>query len=248
MRGVFVAIGFVVVIVISLIYKLPAKFIYQQLPRSLHSDIQLNNISGSIWSGHIASITTAQLTLENFHWQLSAPALLFGDLDVQWRLDDPAVTLQGELSLSGEQLRLTKVKGHIDLVELGARLPPQTILLGGQIDLEISQVEFEAAQLLNVGGHIVWNPARLLSPRNIELGAFKATLSSHSGQLQAELSDSDGAVILKGNVSLSQQGAYHYVLAIGVRDTSVPGLLDGFNQLGRPDKNGLVWLRGQGDF
>lgn len=246
MRSILVAVGFLLVIVTTLIYKLPAKFIYQQLPFPLHSDIQLNNISGSIWSGHIGIINTPQLTLKKLSWQLSAWALLFGDIDIQWYLDDAAVKLQGEAQLSGEQLRLMNIKGHIDLIELGQRLPVQVILLGGKIDLELSQVEFRRSQLVNMVGSIAWKPARLLSPSNIELGEFKADLSSKEGQLLARLSDTGGAVVLTGEFTLSSQGAYYYALAIGVRDTSVAGLLNGFNQLGPQDENGLVKLSGRG--
>ena len=116
MRSVFAAVSFLlVIIVITLIYKLPAKFIYQQFPNN--SSIQLTDISGSIWSGHIDSINTPQLTFNKLDWQLSPWALLVGDIDVQWTLDDPSVKLQGELSLSAEALSLMNIKGHIDLAE-----------------------------------------------------------------------------------------------------------------------------------
>ena len=245
MRSVWGATAFVIfIIVITLVYKLPAKFIYQQF--SNVNSVELVGISGSIWSGHIDSITTPQLTLSQLSWQLSVWALLVGDVDVQWKLEDPALRLQGEVSLSGEELSLIDIKGHIDLVELGTRLPVQNILLAGVINIDIPQVEFKQSELINITGLVEWESAQLLSPANIELGDFKADLLNSSSKLLADLSDTGGPVSLAGAFSLSSRGKYDYTLEIAVRDTSVPGLLDGFNQLGQYDDNGVATLRGNG--
>ena len=245
MRSVWGATAFVIfIIVITLVYKLPAKFIYQQF--SNVSSIELTGISGSIWSGHVDSITTPQLTLNQLSWQLSIWALLVGDVDVRWKLEDPALQLQGEASLSGQELSLIDIKGYIDLVELGTRLPAQDILLAGVINIDIPQVEFKQSELIDMTGLVKWESAQLLSPANIELGDFKADLSNSSGKLLASLSDTGGPVSLAGFFSLSSLGKYDYKLEIAVRDTSVPGLLDGFNQLGQYDDNGVATLRGNG--
>ncbi|MBE9533160.1 MAG: type II secretion system protein N [Sulfuriflexus sp.] len=238
------AIFVVVILVVTFIYKLPANFIYKKF--SNVSPVELIGISGSIWSGHIDSINTPQLTVGQLSWQLSAWPLLVGDVDVQWKLEDPALQLQGEMSLSGEELSLINITGHIDLVELGERLPEQVILLAGIINLDIPRAKLKQSELIDISGKITWQSAKLLSPANIEFGDFKAALSNNSGKLLADLSDTGGAVSLAGVFNLSPQGLYDYSVEIGVRDTSVPGLLEGFNQLGRHDKNGLAKLRGKG--
>ena len=245
MRSGWSATAFVIfIIVVTLVYKLPAKFIYQQFSNT--SSVELVGISGSIWSGHIDSITTPQLTLGQLRWQLSALALLVGDVDVQWKLEDSALQLQGKVSLSGEELSLLDIKGHIDLVELGTRLPARDVLLAGVINLDIPQVEFKHSELINIMGLVKWQSAQLLSPANIEFGDFKADLSNRSGILLANLSDTGGPVSLAGDFKLSPLGKYDFTLEIAVRDTSVPGLLEGFNQLGEYDDNGVATLSGKG--
>jgi len=245
MRSVWSAIAFVVfIILITLVYKLPAKLIYQKF--SSASSIELVGISGSIWSGHVDSIITPQLTLSQFSWQLSVWPLLIGDVDVQWKLEDPALQLQGEASLSDEELSLIHIKGFSDLVELGTRLPAQDFLLAGVIDIDIPQVEFKQSELINVTGLVKWESAQLLSPANIRFGDFKADLSNSAGKLLANLSDTGGPVSLRGAFSLSTWRSYDYTLEIAVRDTSVPGLLEGFNQLGQHNDNGVVTLQGNG--
>lgn len=244
MRSVLSTIIFVVfILAVTLIYKLPAKFAYKQFSNSI--PIQVNGIAGSIWSGHVDSINTPQLTLVQLSWELSAWALLIGDVDVKWKLFDPALQLEGELSLSGENLRMMNIRGDIDLIELGARLPVQAILVGGIVNIDISQVEIEKSELINIAGDVTWASAELLSPTNVEFGEFKASLSNHSGKLLASLRDTGGPISLDGVFSLSPRGLYDYKVEIGVRDTSVPGLLEGFNQLGVHDDNGLAKLSGK---
>jgi len=245
MRSVHTAAVFLIaVIVFALIYKLPAKFIYQQLPSN--ASIQLKGISGSIWSGHVDEISTPQLSINNLDWDLSVWALLVGDVDMRWMLNDSAMELQGDVSLSNDYLKLSDMQGSIDLVELGERLPEQEILLGGKIELDITTIEIESNEVIDAIGTINWEPAQLLLPRNIELGKFKAELSSDLGALVADLSDTGGATSLAGDFNLLVNGKYSYTVTLSVIDTSVPGLLEGFNQLAPHDHNGRANLNGHG--
>jgi len=242
MRSASSAIGFFfVIILITLIYKLPANFVYQQLPQS--NVIQLNGIVGSIWSGRVDTINTQQVTFNNLNWQLSAWSLLVGDIDVQWALVDDAVNLQGNIKLSGDNIQIHNLEGQIDLLELGGKITEQPVVLGGQVIVDVGYVEIEDKQLIDVSGLVEWKSAMIVSPENVELGEFKAVLSNDSDQLLAMLSDTDGAVELQGDFNLSPTGTYSYAINIGIRDTSVPGLLDGFNQLGKQDYNGRITLQ-----
>jgi len=245
MRAVLSAISFfLIIIVITLIYKLPAKFVYQKLPP--HHAVQLNGISGSIWSGRIGAVRTQQLTIRNIDWTLSAWRLLLGEADIQWQIQDPAMNLQGELMLSRPNIHLTNVSGSIDLLALAERLPAQDFLLAGRLDVDISEIGYKNTGWHNASGQVVWKSARVLSPTDIELGGFKADLSSKAGRLVAQLNDIGGAVQLSGNSSMSRQGSYDYVVEIGIRDTSVPRLLEAFNYLEKHNENGLAKLRGNG--
>jgi len=246
MRSILAATAFLlVVIVFSLIYKLPAKFIYQQFSEA--SPVRLSGISGSIWSGQAETIDSGEAIFSGLSWQLSPWALLVGDIDVQCMLNDPAIMIEANITISGEQIDMTGIKGHIDLIELGSRFSKQEVLLGGGIDIDIAGLRIENNKLLNIEGSMIWKQAQLFAERNIKLGDFKAEFFSKSGALLTKLSDTGGAVALQSDVMISLQGTYRYDLEVGIRDTSVPGLLDGFSQLGKPDENGKVSLSGNGN-
>jgi len=246
MRRVWQAAAFLfAVFFFSLIYKLPAKFVYQQFAKD--SPVQLVGVSGSIWSGHAEQIVTQQLSLERLDWKLSPLSLLLGEVDIDWTLDDSAALLSGEIILSSSQQSLKNTRGHIDLLAMAQRLPQQEILLGGIVQLDIAKLDLEQNKITNAVGKINWNHAELLSPENIVLGGFKTELSANAGELIMQLSDTGGAASLSGNASLSAHGKFKFSMQIGVRDTSATGLLGAFNQLGPTDENGKVKLSGRED-
>ena len=244
MRSALLALGFLFfVILVALVYKLPAKFVYQQLPSS---SIQLGDISGSIWSGHVDAIHTPELIINDLDWQLSFWSLLVGDINLQWTVNDPSVMLQGQLNISGENIRLMNLEGQLDLVGLAERMTEQSILFGGNVDIDIAMLQIEDENFIDAVGGAKWVPAQLLAPENIELGEFKADLSTDSERLIVELKDTGGATMLDGEFKISPKGRYDYYLRIIIRDTSVPGLLDGFYQLPQQG-DGSALLSGHGN-
>lgn len=241
MRAVWQAIAFFfIVVLIFLVYTLPAKFVYQQVAADI--PVKLLGVSGSIWSGHAQQIQLQQISLEKIDWQLSPLALLTGDASIQWQLNDPAVSLGGELVLSSDLIALTNTHGSIDLLAMQQFFPQQDILLAGTITVNIDRVFLDQEKFLDAAGTINWQQAALLAPQNIPFGDFKAKLLNDTGQLNIQLSDLEGAISLSGMASMTRYGAFQYVLKLGVRDTSVPGLLEGFNQLGQPDASGKVTI------
>jgi len=236
------AIFLLVVVFISLIYKFPANIAYQYFPKN--SPVHLSGISGSIWSGHAEQIAFQSLVLKKFDWQLSALGIILGELSVEWSLDDTAAKLQGELSVTSEKVLLKNTTGHIELVSIAQRLPPQDLVLGGKMSLDVAQLEITQEKISNAVGTINWQRAEFFSPENIVLGEFNADLGHEAGRLLMKIKDKDAAVAVKGNIQISVNGRFDYFIQAAVRDTSAPGLLEAFNQLGQTDENGSITLQG----
>jgi len=246
MRSVWQAVAFLFIVVfISLIYKLPAKFVYQQF--ASNSPVHLSGISGSIWSGHVEQIEIQQLVLKNLDWQLSPFALLLARADIQWRLNDEAAPLSGEVVVSSSRLMINNLQGYIDLLAIAQRLPRQDIIAGGTVNLKDVELEIEQEKIMHAAGRIHWQQAELLSPENIVLGGFNADLNQKDGDLLIQLMDTGGAVSLVGDIQFSLDGQFEYLMKVAVRDTSATGLLDAFNQLGQTDENGKVTLQDRGN-
>lgn len=242
MRAAWQAMLFLLVVIFSfLIYKLPAKFVYQQF--TTNSSLQLVGISGSIWSGHVEQIRMQQLTLTKLDWQLPPFALLFGEAEIQWQLNDPAAVLTGELLLSSDSIVIKNTHGNINVSLISQRVAQQNILFAGNLNISLDVLEMDQEKILEAVGFINWQQAGLLAPETIFFGGFKANLAKESEQLVMQLSDSGGAVSLSGRLLLTRLGAIRYTLRLGVRDTSAPGLIAGFNQLGRRDTDGMITIR-----
>ena len=246
MRTVWQATAFLLVVIfVSLIYKLPAKFVYRQF--ETNSQLQLHEISGSIWSGHAEQIQLPQITLERLDWQLSPFALLFGEAAIKWTLNDPDITLLGELTLSSDIISLADIHGNIDVLAIMQRLPQPALLLGGIIELNIDEIKLGPQSIIAAAGTLDWQQAGLLAPESIAFGSFNANLASQTERLILQFSDTDGAVSLSGEAALTRFGAFQYTMKLGIHDTSVPGLLEGFNQLGQADSDGTITMRASGN-
>ena len=245
MRTVWQATAFLlVVIIISLLYKLPAKFVYRQF--AANSPVELVGISGSVWSGHVEQINIRQISIGDIDWTLSPFALLFGEASIQWQSSDPVVMLSGELLLSSDVISVTNTHGSIDLLAIAQRFPSQDLLPDGIINIKIDAIDLDQEKFLKVKGHINWKKAGMIAPEIISFGGFNAELTSRNGQLLMQLSDADGAVSLSGNVMFTRYGEFQYSIKLGVRDISQPALLEGFKQLGRPDIDGNISMQAGG--
>jgi len=245
MRSVWQAVAFLfIVIFISLVFKLPAKFVYQQF--ASNSPVHLSGISGSIWSGHAERVEIQQLVLKNLDWQLSPLALLLGKADIEWAFNDEAAPLSGELTASSSQLVINNAQGSINLLAIAQRLPQQDIIFAGTVNLDSVELGLEQEKITHAAGNIEWQEAELLSPQNIVLGGFSADLSRENEALLIRLIDTGGAVSLLGDIQFSINGQFEYLMKVAVRDTSATGLLDAFNQLGQMDEDGRVTLQDRG--
>ncbi len=234
-----------VVILFFLIYKLPAKFVYQQF--ETNTQLELQGISGSIWSGHVEHIQLPQITLDKLDWQLSPLALLFGEAAIKWQLNDSGIALSGELILSSDIISLTNTHGNIDVLAITQRLANSELLLAGIIVVSIDEIKLDQQNIIAAAGAFDWQQAGLLAPENIAFGGFNANFANQAGRLILQLSDTGGAVSLSGEMVFTRFAAFQYTMKLGIHDTSVPGLLEGFNQLGHVDVDGTITIRDSGN-
>lgn len=236
------AIFLVVVIIIFLISQLPARFVYQHIAKYIPVHVQ--GVSGSVWAGKARTLEFGTLSLHALSWELSPLALLKGELQIDWTLGDPVMRFDGSLSLALNQVHITHTRGRIDALALTQQLPDQAMVAGGFLEVDIEEITVGRKKFLSAKGVVTWTMASLYSPQTVTLGGFKGELGIDGDRLAMQLRNTGEIIYLDGNASLSRQGAVNYVMQLGVLDITVPGLLDGFNQLGQPDQNGYITLLG----
>ena len=228
-----------------LVYRLPASFVHEHFVETAPG-ITLHGVSGSVWSGHLDSLVIDGYIIENVNWVLSVTALLGGDIEFDWSIVNYIGELNGHAHVQENNVRLTGIKGNLDVAALSQQLAQQAFVANGVLLLDIEECSFSADRLHAASGTMMWQQANVLAPLAIELGGIQTTLHEKNGELLVRFSDTGHAVDLSGEAQLSMQANYRYQLRFGVRDTTATGVVDVFNLMGLPDEDGQVNLEGQG--
>jgi len=228
-----------------LIYSLPASFVQKHFVQTPPGVI-LQGVSGSIWSGHLDSLTVDGHVIENINWILSVSALLSGDVELDWSIVNATGELAGRAKVLDNSVQLSAIKGSLDMAAVSQQFAGQAFFATGVLLLDIEEYSFSAHSLNAARGTLTWQQANVLAPVAIELGGIETTLHEKDGELLVRFTDNGQAVDLSGEAQLSMQYRYRYQLRFGVRDTTATGVVDVFNLMGLPDEDGHVNLEGQG--
>ena len=118
----------------------------------------------------------------------------------------------------------------------------------GEANINIEQLELQQFAISKLQGNVVLRQAAISERAFVTLGDFNADLSMNGDFPQAVIKDIDSGLNVSGQASLVGLRQLQYDLLIGIEDSTVPGLLEGFNTLGRIDENGQIRLRGSQHF
>lgn len=137
-KTVLTALAFVLLILLSFIYHLPASWALQQLQQQqpLPPQLQISQVQGTIWDAQ-AQLSWREsqqsIALGKLHWQLSGWALLSLRTQLDFNLDRAQGGVRGTLSsglLNQQQLQLSAVNGLLPLAELQPLMPREYRNLG----------------------------------------------------------------------------------------------------------------------
>jgi len=218
-----------------------------QLPKN----IELHDVSGSIWQGEISSLWVNDYEIEKVKVSVSFWSLLSLSPSVQVFFGDAMLSgPEGKLnlSISSEQVVLSDMELLISANDIAKQLPlPIPIRAQGSVELSLSEVVIVTGEQLvcsRAEGNVTWSRAGVIAlEQTIKLGKFAAEISCDDGKLLAKVSP-------KNNLGLS----FNAVLALNTQKASGNGYLkpgakfpsqlrSALSFIGRPDNQGRYQLR-----
>ncbi len=223
----FLPIG-IVAYVLFLLITAPAAKIIPYFESQLQG-VRLAGISGTLWSGRALQVSVPPVQLMHVGWQFKPLALLLGSVAFQ---------LDGQLSghtfsaRAGRDLFsgpfLTDVTGSVPAVDLMYWAGLSAVELDGQLDFDIDDIEFSSGSVPAVAGQLIWKPAMVLSPIELNLGLAELTTAIESdGVTRGQLIVNGGALTMQGDVTLQSDGSYQLVGDVKKTGT-VPQAVDRF--------------------
>jgi len=227
--------------------KLPANFIYSQIANA-SVPVQLQNIRGSVWSGQVGIVTFEKTKVQNISWQVAFWPLLSGVVDINWQIDDPAIQAQGKLLLTKQQFSLLNSQATLQLSALSALIPQQGFEVFGEISADIDRLVLQQSAISELDGNLILRQVAINERAYVTVGDFNAQLSMQNGRPLATFTDTDSPLDVSGKAKLVAPRQLQYELVVAIEDSTVPGLVGGFNALGRIDDKGQITLRGSQRF
>lgn len=205
--------------------------------------VQLAGISGTLWSGQALQLNVPPVQLTQVSWQFRPLALLLGAVEfkLDGQLSGRALSASaGRGLLSGPYL--ADVTGSVPAAELMAWAGLGMVELDGQMDFVLDEVEFSGSNMPAVAGQLVWKPAMVLTPLELNLGLAELTTTIESGGITTgQLVANGGALTLQGAVTLQPDGQYQLTGDVK-KAGAVPQAVDNFLSTFAEFKNGSYRL------
>ena len=245
-QRVLIAVLFLAAYLVFLLAKLPASLVVRYLP--LPPLVQLEGVSGTLWSGQVARLQYASESLTQLRWELNGWSLLRFALRCPCALASAAAsTGRG----SGLERRRLWPRHHPQRAGpwLLARVPmqlPVPVTVAGQLQLKLDQVAQGNPWCDNLYGNLYWYGADADTPRQAGVGDPEIKLTCIDSRLVAELKQGSEAVQVQGKLELQANRQYLFQGTLKPGPELPEQMKQGLPFLGQPDGQGRFPLRYQG--
>lgn len=204
LKKVFFVLGCIVLYLFFLIILVPANVVASWLP--LPKEIQIGQVSGSIWQGQATNIVILGQSIETLNWSLSltslTPAL---KVDI---VADSTLSAKGDILLTNpvafHEFELTSDIGNLHqrvnafIIENQSRFPKNApainqfnklpLKLSGQINLKIDELVIGFAKCQQLQGNLKMRELEVnFATINLDLGEIKTPLMCENNQLVINL-------------------------------------------------------------
>jgi general secretion pathway protein N len=225
---------------ISLVWNLPASFVWNRVKDQLQAQVELVGLTGTLWSGRVNRIAVEGIDQGALTWSWRPAGLLSAaiELDLAWmpRNGDVRATLQ----VGTGTLTLEDVSGHLDAAAM-ASVNKAPFLLEGTWLLDVPVLELQDMEhVVRANGRLVWENAAGGLPTALPLGDLAADLEENDGWLQFTFSDQGGPLGLQGGARWRPGQAMALDTRLQARVTAEAGLVGGLRLLGQPASDGWI--------
>ena len=158
----------------SLVWNLPASFVWSRVQDQLPAQVELVGLTGTLWSGRVNRMAVEGIDQGALTWSWRPAGLLSAaiELDLAWmpRNGDVRATLQA----GAGTLTLENVRGHLDAAAM-ASVNKAPFLLEGTWLLDVPVLELQDMEhVVRADGRLVWERAAGGLPTALALGDLTA--------------------------------------------------------------------------
>jgi general secretion pathway protein N len=182
-------------------------------------EVQLANVSGSIWSGGAQELAIHGQSWGQLQWQFDWRAPFSGHLGYRLQLHADHTQLRARIAGSHDRLLLQDVRGYIPVTQLQTWLPIPDGSLSGTLDMTLKQVVLVKQRPISADGLLDLTGVSLNWPQSIVLGSYQLKLLTQTRRgIHGDITDTGGPLVVQGSLDLMPNGQYEVSGTLTSRD------------------------------
>lgn len=164
-----------------------------------NSPVQLEDVSGSIWTGRAGRILYQGADQGALSWRVHPRALLQRQIDVTVGLEGSQLDGVARLVRQGEQIHVSDARFTLPATRLEPLLDIPALHLTGQVRVELDELRLQNRVPMALKGNAVWNDAGVTGADAATFGTLVASFGPlPGGGFGGEVSDQGGPLSLEG--------------------------------------------------
>lgn len=220
----------VLVFVITLLVRLPARALLRLLP----ADVACAEPTGTVWNGSCGELRAGAFAVSGLSWTVHPAALLRLHVVADLASQDPRANGQAqvELALNGD-LAITALAANLTIPNGAGIFPAGS---SGNVQLAVNSARIEGGHLVAMQGKIDLQRVHIENPP-AELGSFELQFAppTQADAMVGQLRDLNGPLSVIGVLQLSRAGSYDLEGSVAPRPDASADLMQALQLLGPPD-------------
>jgi len=235
------------VYLLALLILFPADRAYSLVRDRVGVPLELYQVTGSVWNGHVARARSAAVSIDDIDWRWHVLPLFTGRIELGLTIAGSPAPLQLVVGRYMDGSFYIHDDGQgLPLAELEHLLNPQPLGLKGTVMLDLDDIRLAPGRLTDVNGDVTWQHAGLGDPVNIDVGDLAATVTTKDNVVQATVKDQGGPLAVDGQFMLMPDSTYRLTMTLMVKDSSRTDLTQSLRLLGTPNRDGKVSVSRRG--
>ncbi|RDH88178.1 MAG: general secretion pathway protein GspN [endosymbiont of Escarpia spicata] len=232
--------------VVFLIAATPARHVLGWLGETI-APLTLADSSGTIWSGSATETHYNGVNLGTTAWRFQPLDLLTRKLRYRLSLRGPGQQLDGYAGVNIDgSYQAEHLKGIVKARIIPGLLNQPIIGAIGDLDIDISSIQFAASNLTEAAGKIRWQGAGITSPVAVDLGGMQFDIKGDENGLRSSIQDIGGGLSIKGELNLAPTGTYRISGRILPKASADPALVNTLKTIGKSGTGGSIQLNFSG--
>lgn len=219
---------------------LPARVALRLVPAGM-LPVQLDEVSGSIWSGRAERVLRGDAELGRLEWKLHPWSLLRGQIDADLRLQGAELDGSGRIRVAGAgDLRVEGARLRLPASRLDRLLDIPTLSMTGRVELELDALELRGRVPVALKGKANWREAGVSGSEQAVFGTLLAEFGAlPDGGFGGSVRDSgEGPLALEGQFRTVLMG-YEGRATLRAREDN-PQLQSALDRIGQRQPDGSV--------